>query len=168
MREGDSGKHEQLRDLHSLTEILDVAIQFELAAAAFYQKLQMQVSKPLRELVESLAEEEQDHANRLGQLRYHPNLAQQIEQKIEVPITDLRFSDAIKTPDPKRLKSDQDVLEYALGRERLAMDQYRSLADATMLGEIKNLFQWLADEEIEHKQELEKRYYALVHRGGGV
>jgi len=26
----------------------------------------------------------------------------------------------------------------------------------------------LAEEEIEHKQELEKRYYALVHRGGGV
>ena len=114
------------------------------------------------------SEEEQDHADRLGQLRYHPDLAQQIEKKIEVPITDLRFSDAIKTPDPKRLKSDQDVLEYALGRERLAMEQYRSLADATMPGEIKNLFQWLADEEIEHKQELEKRYYALVHRGGGV
>jgi len=26
----------------------------------------------------------------------------------------------------------------------------------------------LTEEEIEHKQELEKRYYALVHRGGGV
>jgi rubrerythrin len=60
------------------------------------------------------------------------------------------------------------VLQYALSRERLAMEQYRALAEATEPGEVKELFQWLADEEIEHKSELEKRYYALVHRGGGV
>ena len=168
MREGDSGKQERLRDLRSLTEILDVAIQFELAAANFFQQLQARVSKPLRELVESLAQEEREHADRLGQLRYHPDLYQLIQQKIEVPVTDLRFSDALQTPDPDRLRSDQDVLEYALSRERLAMDQYRSLADATAPGEAHELFRWLAEEEIEHKQELEKRYYALVHRGGGV
>jgi rubrerythrin len=145
-----------------------VAIQFELAAAEFYQQLQPQVSKPLRWLVESLAEEEKDHAERLGKLRYHPDLYQEIQQQIETPVTNLRFSDGLHTPDPKLLKSDQDVLQYALSRERLAMEQYRALAEATEPGEVKELFQWLADEEIEHKSELEKRYYALVHRGGGV
>lgn len=168
MREGDEGKREQLQHLRSLIEILDVAIQFELAAARFYHKLQPQVSKPLRWLVASLALEEEEHAERLGKLRYHPDLSQKLQQRVEVPITDTRFSDALRTPNPKLLKSDQDVLEYALSRERLAMEQYRALAESTDPGEAHELFQWLADEEVEHKSELEKRYYAIVHRGGGV
>lgn len=168
MREGDKGKGELLHRLRRLTDILDVAIEFELAAARFYHELLPQVSKPLRWLVESLAVEEEDHAERLGKLRYHPDLNLQIQQQVEVPVTDLRFSDALQTPNPKLLKSDQDVLAYALGRERLAMEQYRALAASTPPGEAQVLFQWLADEEVQHKSELEKRYYAIVHRGGGV
>jgi rubrerythrin len=46
------------------------------------------------------------------------------------------------------------------------MEQYRSLAESTPPGPIHDLFQYLADEETQHKNELEKRYYEIVHSGG--
>ncbi len=46
------------------------------------------------------------------------------------------------------------------------LEQYRALADATEPGPIKELFEYLANEETKHKQELEKLYYETVHSGG--
>ena len=57
-------------------------------------------------------------------------------------------------------------LQYALGREHAAMEQYRELAQSTQPGPIRQLFEFLADEETQHKAELEKLYYELVHHGG--
>ena len=47
-----------------------------------------------------------------------------------------------------------------------AMKQYRELADSTEPGPAHDLFEFLANEETEHKRELEKTYYELVHSGG--
>ncbi len=168
MREGDAGKREQLHHLRSLTEILEVAISFEQAAARFYRDLLGEVSKPLRWVVKCLAQEEEEHEQKLRDLRRNPELQQMLQSRIQVPSTDPKFSDAVQTPELEQLVDDQAVLQYALSREQLAMEQYRGLAESTPAGEIQDLFQWLADEEIEHKKELEKRYYQLIHRGGGV
>ena len=46
------------------------------------------------------------------------------------------------------------------------MEQYRSLAESTEPGPIKDLFEFLANEETKHKAELEKLYYEIVHSGG--
>jgi rubrerythrin len=46
------------------------------------------------------------------------------------------------------------------------MEQYRSLAESTAPGPIRELFLYLADEETQHKNELEKIYYEVVHSGG--
>lgn len=46
------------------------------------------------------------------------------------------------------------------------MKQYRELAESTAPGPVHDLFEYLANEETEHKRELEKIYYALVHSGG--
>jgi rubrerythrin len=46
------------------------------------------------------------------------------------------------------------------------MEQYRSLADSSDSGPIKELFAFLANEETQHKNELEKLYYEVVHSGG--
>lgn len=53
-----------------------------------------------------------------------------------------------------------------MGREHLAMQHYRELADSTEPGPIKELFEYLANEEARHKQEIEKLYYETVHSGG--
>ncbi len=85
---------------------------------------------------------------------------------VATPASDSRFSDAIQLPELGEAPDDQEVLQYALGREQAAMEQYRSLAESTAPGPIKDLFNFLADEETQHKTELEKLYYEIVHSGG--
>ena len=43
------------------------------------------------------------------------------------------------------------------------MEQYRALAEEVPEGPIHDLFKYLAEEELSHKADLEKRYYQLVY-----
>ena len=168
MREGDSGKKERLGQTSSEMEVIDIAIQFEEAAASFYRQLQHKVSKPLRWLVQSLAEEENLHAERLKALRSHSDLQKQLKERLIQMNVDPRFTDAIQTPSIDSFTDDQSILLYALSREQLALEQYGALADESQPGPVQDLFRWLSNEEVDHKAELEKRYYEMVHQGGGV
>ena len=74
-----------------------------------------------------------------------------------------------------------EILETAISFERMARDFYKDLAprvskrirwlvkelaETTDPGPIRDLFAFLADEETQHKAELEKVYYEIVHSGG--
>jgi len=166
MSDSHSSDYDRLQSRKSLVEILDMAIEFERTARDFYTGLIPRVSKQLRYLVEELAQEEQRHFELFSELRARPGLEEQIQEMVETPASDGRFSDCIHLPELGDKPDDQAVLQYALGREHTAMEQYRSLADATQPGPIKDLFIFLADEETQHKNELEKLYYEIVHSGG--
>lgn len=158
--------YKQLKAQTSLQEILEVATEFERTARDFYAGLAPKVSKQIRYLVQELADEEQQHYDLFSQLRARSDIAEQVKQSVETPTSDRRFSDCIHLPDLGDHPDDQAVLQYALGREHAAMEQYRSLAESAPPGPIRDLFQYLADEETQHKNELEKRYYEVVHSGG--
>jgi rubrerythrin len=166
MSEGQSSGYETLKTKKSLAEILEVAIEFERTARDFYSDLIPRVSKQIRYLVEELAKEEQNHYNLFSELKSRTDIEQQIQTLVEVPASDKRFSDAIHIPELGDSPDDQSVLQYALGREHAAMEQYRSLAENTEEGPIKELFQFLAHEETMHKNQLEKIYYETIHSGG--
>jgi rubrerythrin len=165
-REGHSAAYERIRSKKTLKEILEVATSFEKAARDFYASLVPKVSKNLRYLVEELAQEEQDHFDLFSKLADNPEIEKQIHDRIQVPVEDHCFSDYIQLPDLGDNPDDQAVLQYAMGREDAAMKQYRELAGSTEPGPIHDLFEYLANEETEHKRELEKTYYELVHSGG--
>lgn len=158
--------YQRLKKQTSLEEILEVATEFERTARDFYTELAPKVSKQIRYLVEELAEEEQRHYDLFSQLRMRADIVEQIKQSVETPASDRRFSDCIHLPELGDHPDDQAVLQYALGREHAAMEQYQSLAESTPSGPIRDLFAFLADEETQHKNELEKRYYEVVHSGG--
>ena len=164
MTEGSGYK--QLQSQTSLKDILSVATEFERSARDFYTALIPRVSKKIRYLVEELAQEEQRHYELFSELGARPDLEEQIQQMVDTPASDHRFSDCIHLPELDEEPDDQAVLQYALGREHAAMEQYRSLAGSTAPGPIKDLFGFLADEETQHKNELEKLYYEIVHSGG--
>jgi len=166
MTEGDPATYERIRSKKSLEEILEVATSFEEAARDFYADLIPKVSKNFRWLVEELASEEQGHYDLFTNLRKRGDIANQIRAKVRTPVTDGKFSDAVHVPDLGENPDDQVVLQYAMGREHLAMQHYRELADSTEPGPIKELFEYLANEEAKHKEELEKLYYETVHSGG--
>jgi rubrerythrin len=167
MSEGSQGM-ERLRGKTTLREILEVATTFEAGARDFYTKLIPQVSKRIRYLVEELAIEEQRHFDLFGALARRSDIAQQVSEEIQRTAHDSKFSDCLLLPDLGEKPDDQAVLQYAMGREHAAMLHYGELAETTPAGPIRDLFQFLASEETKHKIELEKLYYEIVHRGGGV
>ena len=157
---------ELLRSKQTLREILEVAIQFEKTARDFYSGLAPKVSKRIRYLVEELAEEEQRHFDLFTALMANPEIEDQLSQRIETPPSNHRFSDAIHIKDLGDNPDDQSILQYAMAREHAAMEQYTTLAGEVQDGPVKDLFTYLSHEETEHKNELEKIYYEIVHSGG--
>jgi len=166
MEEGKPSSYERIRSMTTLEDVLEVATSFEESARNFYTDLIPKVSKRFRWLVEELATEEQGHYDLFTNLAARPDIEDQIKAEVERPVTDGKFADAVMTPDLGDQPDDQSVLQYAMGREHLAMSHYRSLADSTPAGPIKELFEYLANEEAKHKEELEKLYYETVHSGG--
>ena len=162
--EGHSAAYERIRSQKTLEEILQVATSFEQAAFDFYTALIPKVSKQIRFLVEELAAEEKQHHELFTRLASDPDAQQQIQTRIATPVSDHQFSDMVHLPDLGDNPDDQTILQYALSREDAAMKQYRELAETTEAGPIKELFTFLANEETQHKQELEKIYYETVYR----
>jgi rubrerythrin len=167
MTEGVHGI-ERLRGKTSLKEILEVATHFEETARDFYTALIPKVSKRIRYLVEELAEEEQGHYVMFSALAQRADIVDQVKQEIERTAADSKFSDCLHLPSLGDNPDDQAVLQYAMGREHAAMSHYGELANTAPAGPIRDLFVYLASEETKHKLELEKLYYEIVHRGGGV
>ncbi|MGD2082759.1 MAG: ferritin family protein [Chromatiales bacterium] len=164
--EGAKGAYARIRSKKSLREILEVAASFEASARDFYTDLIPKVGKNVRWVVEELALEEQEHYDLLKNLAARGDIASQVAAEIATPVSDGRFSDAVHIPDLGASPDDQAVLQYAMGREHLAMEHYRNLAGGTQPGPIRDLFEFLANEETKHKAELEKIYYETVHSGG--
>ena len=110
--------------------------------------------------------EEQAHYDLFIDLANNPEIADQVKLEIITPPSNKRFSDCIQIPDLGDNPDDQTILQFALGREQAAMDQYHALAESSPEGPLKDVFTFLAQEETEHKNELEKIYYEVVHSGG--
>lgn len=166
VEEGVSHGYERIRAKKTLKEILEVATSFEATARDFYTALIPKVSKRLRWLVMDLAKEEAGHFILFSELAAHPEIEAQIAAEVETPASDRKFSDAVLMPDLGEHPDDQAILQFALGREHTAMEQYKSLAESTEPGPIQDLFVYLASEETKHKNELERLYYEIVHSGG--
>ncbi|MCG6967614.1 MAG: ferritin family protein [Chromatiaceae bacterium] len=164
--EGHVSGRDRLRASKTVGEILETAISFERTARDFYSALSGKVSKRIRWLVDELAEEEQRHFDLFTELMQRDDIATQVQARIATPVADPKFSDCIHLPDLGDSPDDQSVLQYALGREHAAMEQYGELAASTEPGPIRDLFVFLAAEETQHKAELEKLYYEIVHSGG--
>jgi rubrerythrin len=155
--------HLHLQAVDSLGEILETAIGFERTARDFYASLVDRVSKPLQELVAGLAEEEQRHVDLFESLLARDDVSEYIDMRIATPPSDHRFSNYVQVPDLGDDPDEQTIIQYAMGREQAAMEQYGALAGKVPDGPLKKAFEFLCGEETAHKSELEKRYYALVY-----
>jgi rubrerythrin len=159
---------DRLRQTTSVSDILAMATGFESTARDFYTSLIPKVSKRIRYLVEEFAVEEQKHFDLLTALSARTDIAEQVKMRIQQPASDSKFSDCLHLPNLGDNPDDQAVLQYAMGREHIAMTHYTELAQTAPVGPIRELFQFLASEETTHKLELEKLYYETVYRGDGV
>ncbi|MCV6639453.1 ferritin family protein [Candidatus Albibeggiatoa sp. nov. NOAA] len=159
----EGGGYQTLKVQTTIDDVLKTTMSFEKTAYEFYGGLQEQVSNRLRPLVQELIDEEKQHYALFKQLTQYADVRVHIQDTVKTPTSDYKFSDYIRAPKLDALPDDESILQYEMGREQAAMEQYSALAEETPVGPIQDLFRFLANEELEHKQELEKRYYNLTH-----
>ena len=160
---------EKFAKLHhhaSLQEFIDLACEVEQAAHDFYTDLLPRISKHIRYIVEELIAEEEAHIAKLRALAARPDLHDALANEVENLTVDRQFYDGIHLQELGENPDDQAILQHAMMREFVAMVQYSELAEKAPPGPVRDLFQFMANEEIKHKNDLEALYYEIIHSGG--
>ena len=149
-------------DNSSYKEIIDFAIEREEEAAEAYGNLSMKVNTPgLKDLLLELQEEEKNHKRLLEEIT---------EEKISTletsDVLDLKISDFLVAEPADEDMSIQDLLIFAAKKEQKAVEMYTSLKTLSTTEEMKNLFDFLIEQEKSHKLKLEIEYENKVLEEG--
>lgn len=159
-------KAKALGRMNTVEDVLETVAEFDREAHGFYVELVPKVSKAIRYIVEELARSELAHIRMISELAKSDDMKAHLRDAIMRPEADRRFSDAIQTPDLGDNPDDQAVLQYALAREQIAIEEYSELAANCPPGPLHEVFSFLANEESKHKTKLEALYYEIIHSGG--
>jgi rubrerythrin len=144
--------------------IIRRAIRFEEDAYNFYTGASEMVKLThVQDVLNELAGEEVKHKERLEEL-----LAGDIEQivaaKQSQKIEDLKLADYLVAPPLDEDATLQDVLLTAMHREKNSHDFYNLMAGMAASEAAKELFQFLAEEELGHKNKVEVLYDDIVYK----
>lgn len=149
---------------HTTVEgIIRRAIQVEEDAYSFYTGASEMVKLPhVKDMLNDLAGEEVKHKEKLESL-----LAGDIEQIVAAEksqkIQDLRLADYLVASPLDKNATIQDVLMTAMQREKNAHDFYNLMAGLASEA-AKDLFQFLAQEELGHKNKIETLYDDIIYK----
>jgi rubrerythrin len=151
-----------------LEEALDIAMEAELKAQAFYAQAAIEVQDPRgRDLLSRLAAFEQHHYQKLSELAR--SLEQQGEyieyegQTMEgvVPFGGGEAAGTLLD----ELGDEAGILIKAIENEKVAGERYRVLAEQTANATGRDMFRRLANEEQMHQRILEDEFYTLSNQG---
>ena len=136
--------------------VIDVAIEREEEAYAFYMDLHDRVNDPTaRDTLEFLAREEQKHRDFLIAYRDGRVAAGGLRMTESV---DYKIAEHLDEPDIEKDMESKDVYLVAAHRELSSYNFYRSLADIHPNGEVKDVLLRIASEEMKHKEKVEYLY----------
>ncbi|MEN3043748.1 MAG: ferritin family protein [Candidatus Hydrothermales bacterium] len=142
-------------ELKSIDEILKFAINKEEEAYSLYISLKEKTDdKALKKIFEELSQEELKHKEKLLDFKEGKIILTPKSEKV----TDLKISDSLIGSELKDDFDIQDVLIFAMNREKLAFKIYSELAEKVSNQEAKDLLNSLAKEEAKHKLKLETIY----------
>lgn len=140
----------------SLNAILIFAIRREHDARELYVMFRDMVKDPgAKTLLEDLANQELGHSNLLENALKGGNI-ERIGGKKE--IKDLHLGDYMVSEDIDPESSPQDVMLFAIKKEQEAYNIYHMLRGNYEGTELEELFARLAQEELRHKETLEREY----------
>ena len=148
-----------------ILEAIDIAMEAEMKAQQFYADAAKRVINVRgRNLLEQLADFEQNHYNKLKTLK---DALTSSGEYIKYEGTEFK---PFKAEVTGTLESDKagvlDVLKIAIDAETKAKDHYTKMAEATNDPEGKAMFEKLADEEDFHRRILNDEFYNLSNEGG--
>ncbi|MGR3219712.1 MAG: rubredoxin-like domain-containing protein [Candidatus Anammoxibacter sp.] len=143
----------------SVDEILKQAAAKEQEAFEFYKNaLEIVKDAGAIQLIDELAKEELAHKERLE--NFKPGDLKDCELK---KIQDLRISEFLVEEEITDKTGFQGVLIKAMKKEQNAYEFFSRMSAAVEDKEVKRLFEILANEELEHKNRLEKYYDDVVY-----
>jgi rubrerythrin len=144
--------------------IIQRAIRFEENAYDFYTGASEMVKLPhVRDMLNELAGEEVKHKEKLEGL-LAGDTEQIVAAKQRRQIQDLKLADYLVAPPLDEGATIQDVLMIAMQREKNSHDFYNLLAGIAGSEAAKDLFQFLAQEELGHKNKVEVLYDDIIYR----
>ena len=139
----------------SVEDILDFAIDSEQKAVDLYTDLAQKAKNPgIKAAFEEYANEERGHKAKLTEVK-EGKRALVLPQKA---VQDLKIGDYLVSPEPDQDTDYQDVLIFAMKKEKAAFKLYTDLAELCEPGDIRDLLLSLAQEEAKHKLRFEIEY----------
>jgi rubrerythrin len=144
--------------------IIRRAIRFEEDAYNFYTGASEMVKLPhVKDILNELAGEEVKHKEKLEEL-LAGDTEQIIAEKQSQKIQDLKLADYLVASPLDEEATLQDVLLAAMQREKNSYDFYNLMADIAASEVAQELFQFLAREELGHKNKVEVLYDDIIYR----
>ena len=138
--------------------ILEAAVKVEEQSIALYTMALENAKYPSSKVfLKQLVAEEKGHKNKLEEIMKDPNKISELGFHGGA-VQDLKIVDMLKDTPLSKDAEYEAILVYAAKREKSSYDYYRTLAlglKGTKMGE---MFSMLAQEELGHKNKLEKEY----------
>ena len=136
--------------VNSYKEIIEFAIGHEIKAYQLYVDLSKRmVSSKTRELCKKLAKEERRHIARLGK---------ESARKCQL-ISSVNFSKYDIAYGKVNIFANRlSMLSFAIKKEKAAVKLYRDFAELTRNENARQLFMWLAQEELRHEKQVGLEY----------
>jgi rubrerythrin len=162
-----------------IEEALNIAIEAELKAQAFYAQAATWVQDPHgRDLLGRLAAFEQHHYQKLTELvrslqvggqfiAYEPHTIDQFAPLAGPPeaLPPEVYDTGGTGVETAGMQNEAGILGQAIHMEKIAGERYRVLADDTADPDGQTMFRRLANEERIHQRILEDEFFSLSNRG---
>ena len=140
----------------SVHELLDAAIMREIKAQELYTKMAFMVENPwMSKVLEGFAHEEHQHRCKLEAIKEGKIALEQDE------LNDLCIDDTIEDVKPHKNMNYLELLAYAITKEDSSHRFYASMASKFSEPELKDIFLKLAQEEANHRRQLEIEYNSI-------
>ena len=150
-------------------EALDIAMEAELKAQAFYAQAAIEIQDPQgRDLLSRLAAFEQYHYQKLS------DLARSLQEDGQFIAYEARtveqFAPTIASGETagtqiEELEDTASILSKAIENEKIAGERYRALVEETGDPDGQDMFRKLANEEMIHQRILEDEFYSISNQG---
>ena len=144
-------------DRIELEKIFSMAIAREVEAHEFYQQVAERVSDAaVKEVFVQLSKEEMGHMETLEKLKNDPGAAM-----VFTAPDDYKIAEATELPELSIDSKPADAIALAMKKEQQAVEFYRGLAESTEDARVKDIFNNLANMELQHKNRLENVFVEI-------
>jgi rubrerythrin len=147
-------------EFKSMEEIRLFALKKEEEAVVFYREcMEKTTRQEMKAAFLEMAKEEEKHRDILKKLN-----TDVLEERTVQEVTDLKISDYLVDIEFSENMDYSGLLVLAMKREEKSHKLYLDLAKKTTDPAVRKVFEGLAQEELKHKNRLEKEYDDVVMR----